>query len=324
MTAPCCPGDTATFQTSSQTSVSLANAIEFGGIVFAPGANQFTITTGGQYNWGISGAGITNNSGALQTIVINHPGQMFLHNVATAGNLITFQNYGYGITFAGSSNAGSASFNPGGYISFNDSTSATSANITDSLVTFRNLSTAADAHIADSGVSFSDSSTADNSTITAAPSYSISFSGSSTAGTATLSATHATIAFNENSTAEMSRVILGNDVNTLLDISGHAAPGVRVGSIEGYGTVFLGGRSLTVGANNSSTTFSGHIQDNSIGSLVKTGTGTLTLTNSNSYRAGTRIDEGTLRASHDGAFSGVPVSTLPQLCKRGTGRRAYA
>jgi autotransporter-associated beta strand protein len=303
MTSPCCPGDIATFQTSSQTSVSLANAIEFGGIVFAPGANQFTITTGGQYNITISGAGITNNSGALQTIVTN--GWVTLTNFATAGNLITVQG---GFAFAGSANAGSATFN-GGAI-FNNSASATSANINGS-VAFRNLSTAADAHIAvgDIGVGnyahFSDSSTAGNSTITADNSSTISFSGSSTAGTATLNANHATIAFNENSTGEMSRVILSNDMNNVLDISGHAAPGVSVGSIEGYGTVFLGNRSLTVGANNSSTTFSGHIQDSVVGSVVKVGTGTLTLTNSNAYRAGTSIDDGTLRASHDSAFSGV-------------------
>ena len=320
MTVPSFPGDIATFQTSSQTSVSLANAIEIGGIVFAPGANLFTITTGGQYTFVMSGAGITNNSGVLQTFVINGP--MSFTNAATAGNLITFQSGG--ITFTGSANAGGATFNDPAYLTFNDSTSAASANITlpdhsYGVVTFRDLSTAADAQIAVVGdefgeyerVVFTDNSTAGNSTITvtAGSTGEISFLGHSMAGTATLNASDASIVFNENSTGEMSRVIL-NNTNSALDITAHAAPGVSVGSIEGYGTVLLRNNTLTVGANNASTIYSGQIQDMFSGTLVKTGAGTLTLANSNTYRAGTRIDNGTLRASHDGAFGGIPVSVL--------------
>lgn len=314
-TVPSFPGDIATFQTSSQTSVSLANAIEIGGIVFAQGANPYTITTGVQYTFVISGAGITNNSGVLQTFVIN--GGMSFTNAATAGNLIMFQNHG-GITFTGAANAGSATFNVlHAGMTFRDSTSAASANITAldysaAGVIFRDLSTAADAQITVSGyqggsVEFEDSSTAGNSTLTAANGASISFLGHSTAGTATLSASSATILFNENSTGEMSRVIL-NDANGALNFSAHAAAGGSVGSIEGYGVVLLGSTTLTVGTNNASTTYSGQIQSPFSGTLVKTGTGTLTLTNSNTYRAGTRIDHGTLRASHDLAFGGIPVS----------------
>jgi autotransporter-associated beta strand protein len=320
MTPPIFPGDTATFRTSSQTSVSLADAIEIDGIVFAPGANQFTITRpNGLTSLTISGAGITNNSGVLQTFVSNGP--MSLTNGATAGNLVTFQ--GGVITFAGSANAGSATFDNPGDITFNDSTSAASANITlpdnsQGVVTFSDFSTAADAHITVMGevfgqserIVFTDNSTAGNSTITATATYyvAISFLGNSSAGTATLNASDSAIVLDENSTGEMSRVVLGNDINSGLDISGHAAPGVSVGSIEGYGNIALGINTLTVGANNVSTTYSGQISDRFAGTLVKTGTGTLTLTNSNTIRAGTRIENGTLRASHDGAFGGVPVS----------------
>ena len=50
-----------------------------------------------------------------------------------------------------------------------------------------------------------------------------------------------------------------------------------MGSIEGDGYISLGNRTLTVGTTNQSTTFPGHIQDNYIGgSLIKTGSGTLT------------------------------------------------
>lgn len=55
------------------------------------------------------------------------------------------------------------------------------------------------------------------------------------------------------------------------------------GSIEGAGTLRLGAKTLTVGFNDLSTTFSGRVQGNG-GSLVKVGTGTLILSGlSNTY-----------------------------------------
>jgi hypothetical protein len=47
--------------------------------------------------------------------------------------------------------------------------------------------------------------------------------------------------------------------NGLLDISGHLGP-ITIGSLEGNGQVILGTRTLYVGSNNLSTTFSGVIQ----------------------------------------------------------------
>jgi hypothetical protein len=69
--------------------------------------------------------------------------------------------------------------------------------------------------------------------------------------------------------------------NGNLDISGHNAPGITIGSIEGDGNVFLGSNNLTVGANNVSTIFSGVIQDGgkfggTCGWLAKIGSGILT------------------------------------------------
>ena len=66
-----------------------------------------------------------------------------------------------------------------------------------------------------------------------------------------------------------------------------------VASIVGSGTINLGnGYTLTAGDDNNSTTFSGVISG--AGSLAKSGTGTLTLTNSETYTGSTNVTAGTL------------------------------
>src|SRR6266481_6372710 len=105
------------------------------------------------------------------------------------------------------------------------------------------------------------------------------------------------IQFATASTGGTARVEVFGNGN--LDISGHNAPGLTTGSIQGNGAVFLGANDLTVGTNNLGTTFSGLIQDGGSGggtggSLTKAGTGKLTLTKSNTYTGGTTITKGTL------------------------------
>jgi autotransporter-associated beta strand protein len=69
-----------------------------------------------------------------------------------------------------------------------------------------------------------------------------------------------------------------------------------IGSLSGNGAVNLGSGTLTTGGNNGSTTFSGLISGPG-GSLVKTGGGTMTLTNAgNSYSGGTTLSGGVLQA----------------------------
>jgi autotransporter-associated beta strand protein len=82
---------------------------------------------------------------------------------------------------------------------------------------------------------------------------------------------------------------------------------ITAGSIEGAGTYSLGFNQLTVGSNNLSTTVSGSIQDGgsaggSGASLVKVGTGTLTLSGNNTYTGATTISAGTLAAASDTAL----------------------
>ena len=92
--------------------------------------------------------------------------------------------------------------------------------------------------------------------------------------------------------------------NGSLNISSHLSPGVTIGSLEGDGVVKLGVNELAIGSNNLSTTFAGLIQDS--GSARKIGTGTLMLTNANTYTGGTTISGGRLVVNNvDGSATGT-------------------
>lgn len=74
--------------------------------------------------------------------------------------------------------------------------------------------------------------------------------------------------------------------------AGEESDDETIGSLSGVGNVNLGDKTLTLGGDNSSTTFSGVISGG--GSLAKAGTGTFTLTGANTYSGGTTITAGTL------------------------------
>ncbi|AWY00366.1 hypothetical protein A8139_10410 [Marinomonas primoryensis] len=92
-----------------------------------------------------------------------------------------------------------------------------------------------------------------------------------------------------------------------------------IGSLAGAGTVSLNGGTLTLGGDNSSTTFSGVIQErSSSGALTKTGSGTLTLSGTNTYSGATSLNAGTLSVTGAlSATSGVMVYSGATLA--GTG-----
>lgn len=89
-TIPNGPSDTATFATSSTTSISLSGSTEVNGIVFDVGASAYTITNPGDLVVTISGVGVTNNSGLTQNFVVtgvaSHYGTLQFLNSATAGH----------------------------------------------------------------------------------------------------------------------------------------------------------------------------------------------------------------------------------------------
>jgi autotransporter-associated beta strand protein/parallel beta-helix repeat protein len=92
---------------------------------------------------------------------------------------------------------------------------------------------------------------------------------------------------------------------------------IHIGSLSGSGAIFLGSGSLTTGADNSSTTWTGFIgplpatpADN-FGSLIKQGTGTFTMNGTTNYRGATDIQGGALAVGNlfavgVGYIGGVP------------------
>ncbi|WP_176456934.1 autotransporter domain-containing protein [Bordetella genomosp. 5] len=91
----------------------------------------------------------------------------------------------------------------------------------------------------------------------------------------------------------------------------------NVSSLAGTGAIFGSAANLlTVGSDNTSSTFSGQI--NGVSSLRKVGTGTLTLSGTNAYVGSTAVDAGTLYVSGSSAQSNFTIGNGATLS--GTGR----
>jgi autotransporter-associated beta strand protein len=93
-----------------------------------------------------------------------------------------------------------------------------------------------------------------------------------------------------------------------LDLNGVSQTIGSLADAGGSGTasVLLGSGALTVGGDDSSTTFSGMISGS--GSVTKTGTGTLTLDGANSYTGQTTVSGGTLQVGNAAALENSTVS----------------
>jgi fibronectin-binding autotransporter adhesin len=83
-------------------------------------------------------------------------------------------------------------------------------------------------------------------------------------------------------------------VNGTLDLNNN---NIAVGSLTGAGTVTLGSGVLTLGGDNTTSSFSGSIGGS--GGVTKTGSGTFTLGGTNNYTGATTINSGTLAAGAD-------------------------
>jgi autotransporter-associated beta strand protein len=319
-TIPNGPSDTATFASSNTTGVSVSapTITEVDGIVFNAGASAFTITVSPQ-SLVFEGIGITNNSGITQNFVtVSSIGPIIFGNSATAGNGTVFTNNGATVTsdgtytdFSQTSTAGNGTFiNNGAAISGGRG----------GFVVFEQASTAGNGTFVNNG-----------GTVSGAGGGETSFEIGSTAGNATLIANGGlhgggggTIGFTSTRGGTARVEVFGNGN---LDTSSHVLAGsVMIGSIEGDGLVFLGSNNVSVGSNNARTSFSGVIQDGGINggagaSLIKVGTGTLVLTNANTYTGGTTIKRGTLMVNNrqgSGTGSGPVQINAGRLDGRGT------
>ncbi|WP_185545946.1 autotransporter outer membrane beta-barrel domain-containing protein [Variovorax sp. KBW07] len=79
-----------------------------------------------------------------------------------------------------------------------------------------------------------------------------------------------------------------------------ASANQTIGSLSGAGKVALGTATLTTGADNSSTAFSGQIAGS--GGVAKTGSGTFTLASANTYTGGTALKAGQLNVGDNNAL----------------------
>jgi autotransporter-associated beta strand protein len=99
-------------------------------------------------------------------------------------------------------------------------------------------------------------------------------------------------------------------VNSTLNLNGFNN---AIGSLSGTGTVLnnaeAAAATLTVGNDNSNSTFSGVVENGtSVLQLTKVGTGTLTLTGANTYTGGTNLNGGILAVNSDGNLGTGPLS----------------
>jgi autotransporter-associated beta strand protein len=129
-----------------------------------------------------------------------------------------------------------------------------------------------------------------------------------------------TNAYTGNTLISAGTLALGNNLllqNSTLNISGTGALGfggfatATIGGLTGGGNLVLTNTAdaavaLSVGANNSSTIYSGLLSDNATGgSLNKVGSGTLTLTAADSYTGPTIITAGTLQIGNAGSGASI-------------------
>jgi autotransporter-associated beta strand protein len=203
------------------------------------------------------------------------------------GRSLSFSGAGIGVT------GGSATIINAGSLAFLGSSSAGSAIITNNgSLDFDSRSTAGNANITNNGL--------------------LRFIENGTAGSANIT-NNGFLAFDFRGTGGNARLF--NAPGATIQLTGPATAGMTAGSIEGFGTIRLGSRTLEVGGNNLSTTFAGVIQGN--GSLIKRGTGDLTLNGQNTYTGATLVARGTLTVN--GSIPGT-VIVEPGAALEGSGR----
>ena len=314
----------AIFDTSTITNVTTAFA-EVHSVTFNPGASAFTLN--GQFFF--NDGGVVNNSGVMQTFT----GFFSFAKHANAGNNLITYHITSGGGFGDNTNAGSATFINDGNMGFSGTprsgspaSAGSSTIINNGTLRFKKAD-GGTATIYNNGASSAGgaagylrfaSTGADACTVICGGGAVFGAKGSlvefhkASAGSATFvinggpgPGAGAVVRFTERSYGNTARVEVFD--NGSLDVSPPGLLSLAIGSLEGTGLVFLGSNHLDIGGNGLSTTFSGEISDrNGVGgSLSKSGTGTLTLTNANTYTGATTLIAGSLLVNNpSGAGTG--------------------
>jgi fibronectin-binding autotransporter adhesin len=196
----------------------------------------------------------------------------------------------------GSTVINSTSINNTGYLELNDSAVISAAAITGvgNLYAFGSSSLGASTITNDNTLSLWGQSSAGSATIT--NNQTMIMGGTSSAGSASIT-NNGILDFREVSSAAGATIT--NASTGVIDVQYSTA--ARIGALSGGGRLTLGNRTVTIGARGTSTTFSGTISGTG-GSLVKTGSGTLTLSTANTYSGTTTIAGGRLAVSGAGSI----------------------
>jgi fibronectin-binding autotransporter adhesin len=287
------PNDIAAFNTVSPTSIFESSFTALNGIVFNPGSAAYSITASSTMSVGVSG--IQNKSTALQTFT-TLPTFGYLPIGGGSGGAVPISG---DLAFINNSTmyivndlvTGNVSFtNSNGALAFDRGQLSAGVTVTNQgsigqnqrQLDFFNGFDGGQSSIINNDLSgWQAGSNADSATIT----------------------NNGIMRFWDTSTGGNARIIN----NGILDLTTLNA-GMTVGSVEGSGSIELGSKSLTMGSNGLSTEVSG-VLSGSGGSVVKVGTGTLTLSETNTYTAGTTISGGTLRIRNDNNL-GYSTGTL--------------
>jgi outer membrane autotransporter protein len=303
----------AAFEIDPAQALTLNGVLSGSGSLQKTGAGTLVLGAANNYGGGTlvnDGSLIATASGALGSgpVIVN--ASLTFETGVNAGSLSLTLQYGY-TRFNGTSTAGTASIvnNNGSGTDFYGDSRAGTASITNNdyaFTYFRETASAEQATILNpSGTTFFiQNATAGNANIDNSGGQA-RFYDSSSAGSAKIINRSGGITYFVNTSSAESATI-DNRAGGSVDASYHTG-GLSIGALSGAGRLLLGAEAVSVGALGTNTTISGVIADGGEnggtgGSLVKVGTGTLTLSGANTYTGGTALKQGRLDLGHSQAL----------------------
>jgi fibronectin-binding autotransporter adhesin len=218
------------------------------------------------------------------------------------------------LVFSGSAQAGAQTITAAertsptvnaGQVLFRDNSSAGNARFvlnTDSVAEFGGASSAGSGVFENRGgrTDFVANATAGKAIITNFADGQINLQDNASAGQATfVNKSGGLIDVFGNATADQATVV--TEAGSRLRIRSLTGNGIGIGALSGAGDVILGAKALTTGALNTDTEVSGVVSGVG-GSIVKVGTGALTLSGANTYTGGTALRQGRLNVAHNEAL----------------------